>query len=172
MRAITIGTLAFALILAGCAHTRMDEAPIATPVAEPEVLPPMICSCGGPYLPNIQFERDSLTVKNPDYRATLDGVASDLQKWHRDTLVLEGHTCDIGDEDYNLQLGLRRALVVHDDLISKGIAPERLSVRSLGERVPAVPNDVEPNRALNRRVIFRFSMGEYSKEEGVAINGK
>jgi OOP family OmpA-OmpF porin len=176
MRAISIGTLAFALILAGCAHTRMDEAPIAAPVVEPVVelgvLPVTHYDYTSPYvLPNILFVRDSLTVKSHDYPAVLEGAVRELQKWYRDTVVLEGHTCDIGDENYNQQLGLRRAQVVFDQLIAMGIARERLSIRSHGESTPAVRN-VEPDRALNRRVVLKFSLGEYSKEEEQAIKGK
>jgi outer membrane protein OmpA-like peptidoglycan-associated protein len=174
MRAISLGTLAFALLLAGCAHTRMDEAPIATPVVEPEVQPAVRM----PHHPNIvwieyiHFKKDSSDFDTPENLANADIVVGELKKWFRDNAVVEGHTCDIGDEDYNQQLGLRRAQAVCDYLVLKGISPERLSLRSCGEKVPAVPNDSEKNRAYNRRVNCHLKRGNYTKEEVAAIYGK
>jgi outer membrane protein OmpA-like peptidoglycan-associated protein len=43
-------------------------------------------------------------------------------------------------------------------MVQQGIAPERLNTVSKGESEPAVPNDTEPNRKLNRRAVFDISL--------------
>ncbi len=90
-----------------------------------------------------------------------DEAVAEMEQWHRDTLIVEGHTCDIGTSDYNLALGAKRALAVRDYLIRQGIEPSRVTITSYGEEAPAVRNDSESNRRLNRRAVFMFKAGEY-----------
>lgn len=65
---------------------------------------------------------------------------------------VEGHTCNIGEEGYNLDLSKRRAAAIQSTLVSSGVGGSRLVTAGLGETQPKVPNDSEPNRAQNRRV--------------------
>ncbi len=71
-------------------------------------------------------------------------------------MAAEGHTDSIGPDDYNQRLSERRAQAAYDFLVAAGIAPERLRAVGFGESRPAVPNDTEENRAINRRVEFIF----------------
>ena len=64
---------------------------------------------------------------------------------------IEGHTCNIGTAEYNLALGERRATSVRDYLTSRGVAANRLEVRSYGEEQPKYDNAREETRRLNRR---------------------
>jgi outer membrane protein OmpA-like peptidoglycan-associated protein len=66
-------------------------------------------------------------------------------------LTIEGHTCSIGTNEYNMALGERRANAVRDYLVSRGIAATRLSTISYGEENPAHDNSREETRRLNRR---------------------
>ena len=52
----------------------------------------------------------------------------------------------------NLELALRRAHVVYDYLVSRGIAAGRLRPRALGEERPRAANDMPVGRRRNRRV--------------------
>jgi outer membrane protein OmpA-like peptidoglycan-associated protein len=74
-----------------------------------------------------------------------------------DKLRIDGHTDDVGAEDYNRELSQERADSVRNYLIEKsGISRGRLSSRGLGESQPLVPNVSDRNRSLNRRVEFRI----------------
>ena len=54
----------------------------------------------------------------------------------------------------NLELSSRRADTVARELISNGVAPERLSIAGFGAAKPVAVNNSEENRAKNRRVEF------------------
>lgn len=63
-----------------------------------------------------------------------------------------GHTCNLGSEKINNEIGLKRANVAKDYLLNSGISEERISLSSHGERNPIRPNDSEENRKANRRI--------------------
>ncbi|MFA9289776.1 MAG: OmpA family protein [Solirubrobacteraceae bacterium] len=67
-------------------------------------------------------------------------------------LTIIGHTDDVGEDNYNLQLSLRRATSVVNNLTSNGVSASRLTKKGLGETQPKAPNINAENRALNRRV--------------------
>jgi outer membrane protein OmpA-like peptidoglycan-associated protein len=66
--------------------------------------------------------------------------------------VLEGHTDDLGSEESNQELGLKRALAVQAELSEQGVDAERLSAVSFGETRPVDLGKTAQARALNRRV--------------------
>ena len=65
---------------------------------------------------------------------------------------LAGHTCDLGDDNYNLDLSQRRAVAVKAFLVDHGVAENRLVTTGFGEMSPLVPNQSEETRHKNRRV--------------------
>lgn len=69
-------------------------------------------------------------------------------------LLVEGHTCDRGEADGNLDLSRRRARAVAAYLVSRGVDVTRIETRGWGETRPVAPNIDEPHRAKNRRVDF------------------
>jgi peptidoglycan-associated lipoprotein len=81
-------------------------------------------------------------------------VAQRLMEKSDVVVVLEGHADVIGDEEFNMQLGLRRAETVKMELEQLGIPPERMSVASLGETKPLIDKEDSWARAVNRRVEF------------------
>ena len=68
---------------------------------------------------------------------------------------IQGYTDNIGSESYNKKLGQRRADVVKDYLVSKGIAANRINAISLGEGNPVADNKTAEGRAMNRRIEFK-----------------
>jgi len=66
-------------------------------------------------------------------------------------LRLTGHTDNSGPDEYNLQLGERRATIISDYFIRKGLHPTRVLIDSKGEREPIESNDTEEGMASNRR---------------------
>ena len=69
------------------------------------------------------------------------------------SFAVEGHTDDIGTEEYNLDLSNRRAMAVVRFLEAAGIESERLKPRGYGETRPAKPQASHPD---NRRVETRL----------------
>ncbi len=117
-----------------------------------------------PVLNNILFDFDKSVLK-PEGQAVAGEAVAELKKWYKDTVVVEGHTCNIGTDVYNQGLGQRRADSVVNYLTTNGVDASRVSSQSYGESAPAVPNDNSANRALNRRAVFKFTAGSYAAGE-------
>ena len=103
----------------------------------------------------IYFEFDSATP-TPEARALLEQVgtalqSSDLESFH---FLVEGHTDDVGSEDYNERLSVARAKAVASYLEGQGIPEERLRPAGKGESSPVASNESEEGRQRNRRVDF------------------
>ncbi|PKL17514.1 MAG: hypothetical protein CVV49_10690 [Spirochaetae bacterium HGW-Spirochaetae-5] len=102
---------------------------------------------------NIEFAFGSSTLRK---RGTniLDRVYQILEKYRAYDIIVEGHTDDIGNEEYNLNLSEKRALAVKNYLVGKGTDSSRLKYVGMGESLPFYPNSSEENRRRNRRVEF------------------
>lgn len=102
-----------------------------------------------------EFDSDGLT---PSAEATLTRNAAYLAGHEELQVVLRGHTDDQGTEPYNMSLGSRRAQVVRDFLVGKGIDAGRLETVSFGEMIPESDTST-PDQ--NRRVeFFVYTVGE------------
>ncbi len=76
-------------------------------------------------------------------------------KYHPNTQIdIQGHTCSIATEQYNLALGEHRAEAIKKYLIEKGVSPDRIKSISYGEEKPAYDNSAETTRKKNRRVFI------------------
>jgi len=140
---------------AGCVY-----GPWSPPVAEtpaPPVEEPVDPGRTVPVLSNVLFDFDKAVLKPEGKRAT-DAVINEMKTYGGDVVLIEGHTCDIGSEQYNMGLGQRRADAVKSYMVQNGIAPERISTVSFGETQPAVPNTSPANRKLNRRAVFELTI--------------
>ncbi len=102
---------------------------------------------------NIEFAFGSSVIRKRG-TAILDRVYQILEKYSLYDVVVEGHTDDIGTEEYNLKLSEKRAMAVREYLTSKGTNPGRLSYIGMGETLPFYPNTNDENRRRNRRVEF------------------
>ncbi len=74
-------------------------------------------------------------------------------------VTVVGHTDSTGDDVYNLELSLRRANAVRDELVTNGVATERLTPRGAGSIDPVGDNATPEGRALNRRIEFVIDRG-------------
>jgi outer membrane protein OmpA-like peptidoglycan-associated protein len=107
----------------------------------------------------VQFEFDRYDL-SPEAKAVIELAARHLGRYPHLRLQLEGHTCYIATEEYNLQLGQQRAESIRAQLVSLGIAPGRVTTISYGEARPWQDNAREITRRLNRRGEFRFKFVE------------
>ncbi len=111
---------------------------------------------------NIEFAFNSAGL-NSKAKDILDRVVNILEKYQTYKIIVEGHTDDIGEENYNLNLSESRAKAVFEYLIDEGIDPERLTFRGLGETAPFVANTGKESRRKNRRVEFILIKQEKSE---------
>jgi outer membrane protein OmpA-like peptidoglycan-associated protein len=74
------------------------------------------------------------------------------------SLIIEigGHTDNVGTQDYNQKLSLRRAEEVYDYLAENGIVKTRMTYSGYGFSQPVISNDTPEGRALNRRTEFKI----------------
>lgn len=79
-------------------------------------------------------------------------LSSFLKAYPDRTLMIEGHTDNVGSEESNLSLSQRRAESVRTYLLEQGISNNRLGAYGKGESSPVASNDSVSGRALNRRV--------------------
>jgi len=101
------------------------------------------------------FDDYSLSTKSKE---NLEKLAGWMKKTEMAKIQIEGHTCDIGTNEYNLALGERRANSAKTYLEGLGVSSGRISTISYGEERPLVPNTDEGNRSKNRR--DEFVMGK------------
>ena len=100
---------------------------------------------------NITFDTNSYVVK-PQFRKTLDSVATVLNTYPDSTIVVSGHTDTTGNDTINNPLSVNRASSVASYLESQGISTSRITSRGYGSKQPIASNATEAGRAQNRRV--------------------
>lgn len=101
---------------------------------------------------NFAFNSSSLPASA---QREIDGFLSDLKSDAGEgaMFVVAGHTDNVGNENYNYELGKRRADAVSRYLITqKKLDPMRVIPVSYGESNPASDNSNPQGRAKNRRV--------------------
>lgn len=79
-------------------------------------------------------------------------VATILQQFPDMHIYVEGHTDDVGAEDYNKKLSEERAQAVFNFLHQQGVPLEYMDWYGFGMEKPVAPNTSAENRAKNRRV--------------------
>jgi OOP family OmpA-OmpF porin len=105
-------------------------------------------------LENIFFDTDKSKLQKESF-SELNRVSA-LIKTNNFKIELFGHTDNIGEKDYNLQLSQKRADAVRKYLITKGIPASDISAFGKGEAEPIENNDDEKGKAKNRRVEVKF----------------
>jgi outer membrane protein OmpA-like peptidoglycan-associated protein len=103
----------------------------------------------------ITFAVDSSNIE-PNFRATLDQVATTLTQYEKTYVDVMGHTDSTGSDAYNQGLSERRASSVAGYLTSRGVQSARLATKGYGESQPKASNLDEAGRAENRRVEIRL----------------
>jgi OmpA-OmpF porin, OOP family len=100
---------------------------------------------------NILFDFDKTDIK-PESRPQLEEIARLLQASPNLRLHVVGHTDNVGQLTYNMDLSRRRSQSVVQALVqANGIAAARLTGHGVGPLAPVAPNTDDAGRARNRR---------------------
>jgi outer membrane protein OmpA-like peptidoglycan-associated protein len=105
-------------------------------------------------LNNIFFETDRYDLKQKSL-TELDKVVRFLKASTGVKIEVAGHTDNVGTEEYNKQLSLKRADAVAGYLVRNGVKEEQVTKRGYGASNPIRPNDSDENRSFNRRIEIR-----------------
>jgi outer membrane protein OmpA-like peptidoglycan-associated protein len=108
----------------------------------------VVMNLGSDYL-KFEFDRAEL---RPEDRELLSRIAGILLTSQDYTVSVNGHTDDVGTDEYNKRLSERRAQAVRDYLVNAGLSAEIVSVTGHGKSLPLVKGTTDAARAKNRRV--------------------
>ncbi len=105
-------------------------------------------------LDKVYFGSNSDRIEKRSY-SILNDVATVLRDnpWIK-RVQIEGHTDDVGRDDYNKRLSQKRADSVVAYLVKQGVEPGRLEGVGYGEERPLIDEKTKKARAENRRVEF------------------
>ena len=104
-------------------------------------------------LNNVFFDFDKWDLR-PESFVELDRVVKLLSENPAIEIEMSAHTDARGSDEYNFKLSDNRARSVMEYILSKGIAPSRITSKGYGESKPVETNDTDEGRQLNRRVEF------------------
>jgi len=89
----------------------------------------------------------------PSSEKILDNWVTFLSQKKDATIVISGHTDDVGNVEKNQELSEKRAQLVADYLIKQGLDANRIQTKGYGSTKPYFKNaQTEADRAQNRRV--------------------
>ncbi len=106
-------------------------------------------------LKGVYFDFNKATLKFPESQEALQAAYQILKDNPTIKVEIQGHTDNIGSDEYNQKLSEQRAWAVVNYLVQQmGVDASRLIARGYGESMPKASNDTPEGRALNRRVEF------------------
>jgi len=102
-------------------------------------------------LADILFDFDKATLRR-EVEFNLVKIATILNQFPEMKIHIEGHTDDVGSDEYNLGLSQKRAQAVFDFMASQDVDENRMTSEGYGETRPVADNESEQGRQQNRRV--------------------
>ncbi len=107
-------------------------------------------------LDDIYYETNSdiLTIES---KSIIDNFFEFLYENPNIHIEIQGHTDNVGSDEYNLELSERRAKAVFDELVKMGIQQSRMTYKGYGETSPIADNNSELGRQMNRRTVFQIT---------------
>jgi outer membrane protein OmpA-like peptidoglycan-associated protein len=100
---------------------------------------------------DVLFDFNKYTLK-PEAREKLAKVSGILLAYPNLKLQVEGHTDNIGSDEYNMKLSEERADGVREYLVAQSVADSNITAKGFGKSDPVADNSTNEGRAQNRRV--------------------
>jgi len=104
---------------------------------------------------DVLFDTGKATLK-PGAYTTVERLAAVLKEDPQRKVMIEGHTDNVGSDEYNQSLSERRAASVQAALFERGVDASQISTVGKGETTPVASNDNAAGRQQNRRVELVF----------------
>jgi hypothetical protein len=101
---------------------------------------------------------ESAATLAPGADDNASGTAAVLEEasWIKDNpdlkFEVDGHTDNVGGEEYNQNLSEHRATSVRDYLVQEGVATNSVTAKGFGKTQPITSNETSAGRQTNRRV--------------------
>ena len=108
---------------------------------------------------HVNFDFDRSNIRPGGDTETLEMKLGIMQANPGLQMLIVGHADERGSDEYNMALGMRRALSAKKWLTDRGVAPNRIAVRSMGEEDPVDSRSNEEAWAQNRRDEFTVAAG-------------
>jgi outer membrane protein OmpA-like peptidoglycan-associated protein len=100
---------------------------------------------------DVLFETGKYSLK-PGAREKLAKIGGIVLAHPGLKLEVEGHTDNVGSDEYNQRLSEQRANSVRDYLVSQGVSADSVTALGLGKTRPVTDNNTAAGRQQNRRV--------------------
>jgi outer membrane protein OmpA-like peptidoglycan-associated protein len=100
---------------------------------------------------DVLFDTGKYTLRQ-EAREKLARIAGIILNYPDLKLEAEGHTDNVGGEEFNQKLSEQRADSVREFIISQGIAADSVTASGKGFSLPVASNDTAAGRQKNRRV--------------------
>lgn len=115
------------------------------------------------------FDTDSYQLRDAT-KTNLNDLAGTLKKYDDTNILIEGHTDNTGEDNYNQKLSENRADAVENFLVTQGIENSRVTTKGYGESQPLDSNESQAGRQKNRRVEVAIYANKKMKK--LAENGE
>jgi outer membrane protein OmpA-like peptidoglycan-associated protein len=122
-------------------------------------------------LSDVLFDTAKFTLR-PEAREKLAKVAGIVSIHPGLRLAVEGHTDNVGADNYNQDLSERRGGAVRDYLTQQGIQKGSITTEGFGKTQPIATNETAAGRQQNRRVELVISGEVIGMQIGIPIAAK
>jgi peptidoglycan-associated lipoprotein len=161
------------LLLAACASTPIEEAPVsdrsaapgsgtAGPASGQSAVAPVAAGRPGADASGplgaarvVYFDYDSSAIR-PEFQSVIDTHARFLGSHQARKIMIGGHTDERGGREYNLALGQQRAEAVRRALQLLGARASQIETISFGEEKPEAAGHEEAAWSRNRRAELSY----------------
>ena len=100
---------------------------------------------------DVLFDTGKYTLK-PGAREKLSKVAGILLAYPGLNIEVDGHTDNVGSDEFNQNLSNQRAESVRAYLVAQGVTTNSITAKGFGKTQPVGTNDTAAGRQINRRV--------------------
>ena len=119
---------------------------------------------------DVLFDTAAFTLK-PGAREKLSKVAGILLAYPGLNIEVDGHTDNVGGDEYNQNLSDQRAESVRAYLVAQGVPTGSVTAKGFGKTQPVGTNDTAEGRQLNRRVELVVSGETIGAQAGAGAGG-
>ncbi len=87
-----------------------------------------------------------------DCQEIIEMIAKALKSEPTIGISIDAYTDNVGRSDNNLELSVKRAEILYNELVKQGIDPQRMVYNGFGEKNPIADNNTVMGRAFNNRI--------------------